>query len=292
MGQAPGAQQLQQQVVGRSTSQPTPPPATSNAQSAPPQQSIAEFDSGATPESPTKKRKRAVKAVPDVPAGEPLAPAIVDLTVESAAKKAEEIDALEAPTPTAEESRFIAESLKRGRNVPGKAPPAKAVPFLGYDASVKLPGMPLTSIPFLSVLTDSVSQVVPKSYDKLSPLVAVPPRSGKSVVTGLGYGLPCEIQGHFTNQYKPSFDKAGLDERKAEAKVLLDEYDRSMKALGKRQPKYTEYPSKYLPVCDLRMSCQPSLQMLSRSSLKQTKLPRTRQERRPRRTWNTNGTSL
>lgn len=74
----------------------------------------------------------------------------------------------------------------------------------------------------------------------------MPPRSGKSVVAGLGYGLPCEIQGNFTNQYKPSFDKAGLDERRAEAKNLLDEYDRSMKALGKRQPKYTEYPSKYL----------------------------------------------
>ncbi|POR37255.1 Uncharacterized protein TPAR_02540 [Tolypocladium paradoxum] len=228
VGQVPTSQQLQQQqqqVAGRSTSQPTPPPATGNFQPAPPQQPAAESDSGTGYESLTKKRKRATKSVPDVSTGEPLAPAIVDLTVESAAKKAEEIDALEAPAPSAEETRFMAESGKRVKAAQGKAPPANAVPFLAYDASVKLPA--------------------PKSYDKLSPLVAVPPRSGKSVVAGLGYGLPCEIQGNFTNQYKPSFDKAGLDERKAEAKNLLDEYDRSMKALGKRQPKYTEYPNAF-----------------------------------------------
>ncbi|PNY27643.1 Uncharacterized protein TCAP_02430 [Tolypocladium capitatum] len=225
VGQVPTGQPLQQRQQARSTSQPTPPPATGNVQLAPPQQPAAEYDSGATPESPTKKRKRATKSVPDVSTGSPLAPAIVDLTAESAVKKAEEIDALEAPTPSAEEAKLMAESGKRGKAAQSKAPPAKAVPFLAYDASVKLPA--------------------PKSYDKLTPLVAVPPRSGRSVVAGLGYGLPCEIQGNFTNQYKPSFDKAGLDERKAEAKDLLDEYDRSMKALGKRQPKYTEYPNAF-----------------------------------------------
>ncbi|KND88322.1 hypothetical protein TOPH_06995, partial [Tolypocladium ophioglossoides CBS 100239] len=225
VGQVSTGQQLQQQQQARSTSQPTPPPATGNVQPAPPQQPAAEYDSGATPESPTKKRKRSAKSVPDVSTGEPLAPVIVDLTVESAAKKAEEIDALEAPAPSAEETKLMAEFGKRGKAAQSKAPPAKAVPFLAYDASVKLPA--------------------PKSYDKLTPLVAVPPRSGRSVVAGLGYGLPCEIQGNFTNQYKPSFDKAGLDERKAEAKNLLDEYDRSMKALGKRQPKYTEYPNAF-----------------------------------------------
>lgn len=77
------------------------------------------------------------------------------------------------------------------------------------------------------------------------PLVALPSRSGKNAVLGLGYALPCEIQGKFASQYKPSFDKCGLDERRIEAKGLLDEYDRSIKALGKRQPKYTEYPRQY-----------------------------------------------
>lgn len=88
---------------------------------------------------------------------------------------------------------------------------------------------------------------VPKSYDKLAPMVAVPSRSGKLSVPGLGYDLPCEIQGKFTSQYKPSFDKPGLDERREEAKDLLEVYDRSMKALGKRQPKYTEYPRAHTP---------------------------------------------
>ncbi|RFU76517.1 hypothetical protein TARUN_5721 [Trichoderma arundinaceum] len=37
-------------------------------------------------------------------------------------------------------------------------------------------------------------------------------------------------------------EKSGLDERREEAKLLLDDYDRSMHGLGKRRPKYTEYP--------------------------------------------------
>lgn len=158
VGQVPTGQQLQQQqqVGGRSTSQPTPPPATGNVQPALPQQPAAESDSGAAPESPTKKRKRATKSVPDVSTGEPLVPVIVDLTVESAAKKAEEIDALEAPTPSAEETRFMTESGKRGKAAQSKAPPARAVPFLGYDASVKLPGM----LPSLDCLSSTLELIV------------------------------------------------------------------------------------------------------------------------------------
>lgn len=73
-------------------------------------------------------------------------------------------------------------------------------------------------------------------------MVALPSRSGRAAVSGLGYALPCEIQGLFTSRFKPAADKLGLDERRDEAKDILAEYDRSMKALGKRQPKYTEYP--------------------------------------------------
>lgn len=62
------------------------------------------------------------------------------------------------------------------------------------------------------------------------------------MIPGLGYDLPCEIQGRFTSQYRPTADKGGLEERRREAKELLDSYDRSMQALGKRRPKYTEYP--------------------------------------------------
>lgn len=87
--------------------------------------------------------------------------------------------------------------------------------------------------------------LAPKSYDKLSPLVALPPRTGKPMVPELGYNLPCELQGKFTSLYRPSAEKIGLDERRNESKALLDGYDEQMKALGKRRPKYTEYPRAY-----------------------------------------------
>jgi hypothetical protein len=88
---------------------------------------------------------------------------------------------------------------------------------------------------------DLMSSLAPKSYDKLSPCIALPPHSDRSLVPELGY-LPCEIQGKFSTQYRPSADRSGLDERREEARQLLAEYDRSMYSLGKRRPKYTEYP--------------------------------------------------
>jgi hypothetical protein len=118
----------------------------------------------------------------------------------------------------------IADFERRNKTAQAKYPSIKGLPHMVYEGSVRLPA--------------------PKSYDKLSPLVALPSRSGKPIVPELGYWLPCEVQGRFTSQYRPSFDKCGLDERRVEAKGLLDDYDRSMKALGKRQPKYTEYPRK------------------------------------------------
>lgn len=86
--------------------------------------------------------------------------------------------------------------------------------------------------------------IAPKSYDKLSPCIALPPHD-RPIIPELGY-LPCEIQGKFTTQYRPSAEKGGLDERRDEAKLLLDDFDRSMHALGKRRPKYTEYPRMWL----------------------------------------------
>ena len=85
----------------------------------------------------------------------------------------------------------------------------------------------------------------PKSYDKLAPLVAVPSRSKKAILPETGHDLPCEVQGRFTSHYRPAYDKTGLDERRLEAKPLLDEFDSSMKALGKKRPKYTEYPHSF-----------------------------------------------
>lgn len=171
-----------------------------------------------------KKRKRATKAA-ETPVPTVEAPAVIsDTSIESSAKRAEDLDSLPIPVPSAEEAKVIADFERRNKTAQAKYPSIKGLPHMVYEGSVRLPA--------------------PKSYDKLSPLVALPSRSGKPIVPELGYWLPCEVQGRFTSQYRPSFDKCGLDERRVEAKGLLDDYDRSMKALGKRQPKYTEYPRK------------------------------------------------
>ena len=73
-------------------------------------------------------------------------------------------------------------------------------------------------------------------------MIAPSPRSNRPLVPELGYDLPCEVQGRFTTQYQPSPDKGGLDARRLESKALLDAFDRDMKAMSKRRPKYTEYP--------------------------------------------------
>lgn len=84
--------------------------------------------------------------------------------------------------------------------------------------------------------------IAPKSHDKLAPLVAMPPQSGKRIFPDLGRGLPCEIQGEFSARFRPSASGAGLEDRKRDAKDLLAEYEKSMESLGNRRPKYTEYP--------------------------------------------------
>ncbi|KAI5467252.1 hypothetical protein BGZ63DRAFT_418972 [Mariannaea sp. PMI_226] len=182
----------------------------------------------AVAEPPAKKRKRATtKNTPEVHTPEPTvthvdSPLEIDAGTSTPTKKIEEIDSLAAPTPSPDEAQMIAQFQKRPKAAQAKQPAIKGLPYLVYDASMKLPA--------------------PKSYDKLAPLVALPARTGKPMVPEFGYNLPCEVQGRFTSQYRPSPDKGGLDERRLEAKYLLDEFDRSMKALAKRRPKYTEYP--------------------------------------------------
>jgi hypothetical protein len=83
---------------------------------------------------------------------------------------------------------------------------------------------------------------VPKSYDKLAPLVAMPPQSGKPIFPELERSLACEIQGVFSDKFKPSQQGSGLEDRRREARALLAEYDAAMESLGPRRPKYTEYP--------------------------------------------------
>ncbi|KAF4455718.1 hypothetical protein F53441_2013 [Fusarium austroafricanum] len=220
--QQPMHQQQPPHFIGNAAS----PPAT-NAQylmSQPVTGQDAGVPQPATNEPPVKKRKRAVKSATDTPTPTPEPAAIyIDSPVGSpAVKKVDDIDGLLAPTPTPEEAQLIAQFNKRTKASQAKFPTIKGLPHLIYEGTMKLPA--------------------PKSYDKLAPLVALPARSGRQMVPELGYSLPCEVQGRFTNQYRPSPDKGGLDERRIEAKVLLDDFDRSMKSLGKRRPKYTEYP--------------------------------------------------
>lgn len=170
------------------------------------------------PTASASKRKRVSGSVSESPVPESLQP----VTLESTAMKIEEIDSLVAPVPTPQHVQALQQFAKRSKAQQAKFPAIKGLPNLACDSTIKLPA--------------------PKSYDKLAPLVALPPRSKRPIVPELGYDLPCEVQGRFTIQYQPAFNKIGLDERRIEAKSSLDEFDRSMKALGKRRPKYTEYP--------------------------------------------------
>ncbi|KAH7149184.1 hypothetical protein B0J13DRAFT_441022 [Dactylonectria estremocensis] len=208
----------------------SPPPATS-AQYIMPHQPV-EVDSPASQsaaiEPTAKKRKRtAAKGAPEAHTPEPMV--AIDSPMDygvvpgsTPTKKVDEVESLVAPIPSPEDAQLMAQFNKRSKALQAKQPAIKGLPHLLYDDSMKLPA--------------------PKSYDKLAPLVAHPSQSGKAMVAELGYSLPCEVQGRFTSQYRPSPDKGGLDERRIEAKELLDEFDHSMKALGKRRPKYTEYP--------------------------------------------------
>ncbi|KAL7933251.1 hypothetical protein V8C35DRAFT_62639 [Trichoderma chlorosporum] len=167
-----------------------------------------------------KKRKRMTKSAPEpIVPEQPVYP--IDLPAEAFARRGDESEILPVPVPTEEEAQLIAQFAKRTKAAQIKYPSIRGLPHLVYDGTIKIPA--------------------PKSYDKLTPCIALPPRPDRPAIPELGY-LPCEIQGKFSVQYRPSAEKGGLDERREEASLLLDEYDRSMIALGKRRPKYTEYP--------------------------------------------------
>lgn len=195
-------------------------------------QSHMEIDKSATQPvliEPTvpKRRPRVGKAVSDSPVSMDalLRQSSSTPVPEASVRKLEDIESFPVPTPSSEDTQILQAFHRRPKAAQSKFPAIKGLPYLASDTTVKLPA--------------------PKSYDKLAPLVALPPRSGKPLVPELGYDLPCEIQGKFTNKYRPAFDRVGLDERRIEAKGLLDDFDRSMKTLGKRRPKYTEYPHSF-----------------------------------------------
>lgn len=222
--QNPAFQTTRQQQVDPSLGQPAPGALPRQGGTPQPQQPTTFEQPAQAPisDGPVRKRQRVTKSAADSPV--PEAASVVNTTIDQTSKKVEELDALVAPTPSPEEAQMIQQFQKRSKAAQAKFQSIKGLPHLLYENTIKLPA--------------------PKSYDKLAPLVALPPRSKKAIVPELGYDLPCEVQGRFTSQYRPAFDKLGLDERRIEAKSLLGNFDNSMKALGKRRPKYTEYPRK------------------------------------------------
>ncbi|EGX88459.1 C-x8-C-x5-C-x3-H type zinc finger protein [Cordyceps militaris CM01] len=180
------------------------------------QYTINAFSPVDTAGSAAHKRKRSTKSS-DTGSETPQ-----DSIAEASWKKPEDMDLYPVPVPSAGDQELLAKFSKRSKSAQVKYPSLGGLPHLVFDGSIKIPA--------------------PKSFDKLAPLVTLPSRSGKAMVPELGYSLPCEIQGNFTSQYRPAPDRAGLNERRMEAKDILDQFEASMKAMGKRRPKYTEYP--------------------------------------------------
>ncbi|KAK5992231.1 hypothetical protein PT974_05632 [Cladobotryum mycophilum] len=242
--QNPPVQQLTTQPLQHASTLPTSH-GTPTASSTPVIQYSAsqkplEADAGGNTAS---KRKRVSKGSPEVTPSE----SIIILSEGSGdvpdSKKTDDTDALPIPLPSDEELQLMNQFAKRNKVAQARFPSIKGLHHLVYDGSIKLPGKWSTYYGLREEEANFIFNLeAPKSYDKLSPFVALPSRSGRPMVPELGYNLPCEIQGRFTSQYRPSIDKGGLDERRVEAKFLLDDYDRSMNGLGKRRPKYTEYP--------------------------------------------------
>lgn len=151
----------------------------------------------------------------------PAAPS-ADASSKKRPSKSTEIDVFTAPEPTNEDAQFLSQAEHRLRTGQTRGTPIPGAPYMGFQSTKNMPA--------------------PKSYDKLAPLVALPPRSGKPLIPELGRALPCEIQGMFANEFQPSPDKSGLEERKQESKQNLADFESAMKGLGKSRPKYTEYP--------------------------------------------------
>nr|XP_036589518.1 c-x8-c-x5-c-x3-h type zinc finger protein [Colletotrichum truncatum]KAF6801523.1 c-x8-c-x5-c-x3-h type zinc finger protein [Colletotrichum truncatum] len=162
-----------------------------------------------------KKRKRVIKKEAE--------PEQADSPSESTVRRGDDGENLIFPSSTEEEIAAMAHFKKRNAAAKKQFPAIPGASFLVSSGTAKLPA--------------------PKSYDRLAPLVALPSSSGKRILPELVSDLPCEIQGKFTDKYRPSANFAGKPEdRETEARALLDQYTHEMKLLGNRRPKYADYP--------------------------------------------------
>ncbi|OLN93110.1 hypothetical protein CCHL11_07464 [Colletotrichum chlorophyti] len=213
----PGQQQPQQQPQLQPQPQPQPQPQHQPLAAAPASQpGTPTIDPALQPDQlPVKKRKRVIKKDSEMEQS--------DSTDESAVKKAEDGETLIFPISTEEELAAVAQFQKRSAAAKKQFPAIPGASYLVSSGTVKMPA--------------------PKSYDRLAPLVALPSTSGRRILPEIRPDLPCEIQGRFTDRYRPSSNFVGKpDDREAEAKPLIEQYQREMKSLGNRRPKYADYP--------------------------------------------------
>ncbi|KAL5630375.1 hypothetical protein BROUX41_000247 [Berkeleyomyces rouxiae] len=131
------------------------------------------------------------------------------------------VDLLGVPKLTKVEMEQLTHHTKKSRASKLRPSPIPGAEFMASTGTIKLSNL--------------------KSFDKLNPMIAMPSQSGRPIIKELS-SLPCEIQGRFAARFRPSTNACGIDERRMESSMLLDLYDQSMAALGKRRPKYTEYP--------------------------------------------------
>ncbi|TDZ44875.1 hypothetical protein CTRI78_v009290 [Colletotrichum trifolii] len=165
--------------------------------------------------APTKKRKRVIKKEQE--------PEQADSPIDSTLRRVESVENLPLPTSTEEEIAVTTQFRKRNAAAKKQFPSIPGASYLVSLGTVKVPA--------------------PKSYDRLAPVVALPSISGKKILPELSHDLPCEIQGRFTDKYRPSAHFSGrLQDRELEAKPYIDQYQREMRLLGARRPKYTDYP--------------------------------------------------
>ncbi|GKT45080.1 uncharacterized protein ColSpa_05261 [Colletotrichum spaethianum] len=161
---------------------------------------------------PLKKRKRVTKKEGEVERSD--SPNL---------KKDDDGETWVLPSSTEEEIVAMEKFKKRTAASKKQFPPIPGASFLISSGTVKL--------------------AAPKSYDRLAPLVALPSPSGRPILPELGRDLPCEIQGRFTDKYRPSMNFVGQPgDRETEAKALIEQYGREMGDLKSGRPKYSEFP--------------------------------------------------